>query len=156
MPAPWSAGWRTEPLPGRTGPIHPTEPSDEAPPRLANPTRIAYTHLMEFLESRIFSKTRAKILPDDEFRKLQELLASNPYSGDVVQDTGGVRKVRWGDEERGKGKRGGSRVLYFYFLSDTLIYLMAIYGKDQKDDLSAEDKKIIKKEITEEKRARKG
>ena len=109
---------------------------------------------MEFVESHCFAVKRSRLLSDDELRTLEEHLAVHPTAGDVIEGTGGVRKLRWGDPRRGKGKRGGSRVLYFYFLTDSLIYLMAIYGKGEKDDLTAEDKKLIRTELSEEKEAR--
>jgi hypothetical protein len=54
---------------------------------------------------------------------------------------GGLRKIRIGDPRRGKGKRGGARVIYLHVAEVSLIYLVTVYGKDQKDDLSAEDKR---------------
>ena len=67
---------------------------------------------------------------------------ANPKQGDVIQGTGGLRKVRIAG--RGKGKRGGSRVIYYYFDEKRRFYLLTIYGKNEMSDLNAEQKKQLK------------
>ena len=66
-----------------------------------------------FIESSIFEKFRDTYINEEEFRLFQADLMANPKQGDVIQGTGGLRKVRIAG--RGKGKRGGSRVIYYYF-----------------------------------------
>ena len=73
----------------------------------------------------------------------QGFLFSNPKAGAVIQQTGGLRKVRWAVQ--GKGKSGGVRVIYFYVTAAAQMRLVAIYKKGIKDDLSAAEKKILKK-----------
>jgi hypothetical protein len=73
-----------------------------------------------FVELSIFEAKRADYLSDDEFKTFQQILLINPFCGDVIQHTGGLRKVRFADHRRGKGKRGGLKSLTFYFLSFTI------------------------------------
>jgi len=104
---------------------------------------MAYTVFMEFIESHIFEKQVNALLSDDEFALFQGFLFSNPRAGAVIQQTGGLRKVRWA--VHGKGKSGGVRVIYFYVTATGQIRLIAIYKKGIKDDLSAAEKKLLKK-----------
>ncbi|MGD0569913.1 MAG: hypothetical protein ABSA78_16050 [Candidatus Sulfotelmatobacter sp.] len=64
--------------------------------------------------------------------------------------TGGFRKVRWADARRGKGRRGGLRVIYYYFKSDSQIWLMTLYDKGEVSDLTANEKKALKESIDNE------
>ena len=73
---------------------------------------------MEFIEASAFTRYVAQYLDDDEYRLLQNRLAINPDLGDVMPGTGGFRKLRWADPRRGKGRRGGLRIIYYYFLAD--------------------------------------
>jgi len=98
---------------------------------------------MEFIESNIFERQVDGLLSDDEFALFQGFLFSNPKAGAVIQDTGGLRKVRWAI--KGRGKSGGVRVIYFYLTATAQIRLIAIYKKGIKDDLNAAEKKVLKK-----------
>ena len=97
---------------------------------------------MIFIETRIFTEDVRDLLTDDEYRELQEYLANQPLAGDVIQQTGGLRKVRW--SAQGKGKRGGVRVIYYYVTSASQIRLLLIYKKGIQDDLTPEQKKILR------------
>ena len=66
---------------------------------------------MEFVETPLFTRLVKKLLNDDEYRELQEVLIYRPDLGDVIQGTGGLRKIRW--MRKGRGKRGGVRVIYY-------------------------------------------
>lgn len=106
---------------------------------------------MMFVETSIFAKHHESYLDDDEFRAFQEFLAERPKAGDVVRATGGLRKVRW--KARGKGKRGGVRVIYLLRTALNRIYLVTIYGKDVQDDLGPRERKVLRalvKEIEKE------
>jgi hypothetical protein len=70
-----------------------------------------------FVELPTFEKYRAGYLSDDEYRLLQEEMLRNPEAGDVIKGTGGLRKLRFGDSRRGKGKRGGLRIIYYYWIT---------------------------------------
>lgn len=95
-----------------------------------------------FIETDIFTEDVKALLSDDEYAEFQSYLAENPLIGDVIQQTGGLRKVRW--SAKGKGKRGGVRVIYYYVLPDSQIRLLLIYQKGKQDDLAPEQKKILK------------
>jgi hypothetical protein len=83
-------------------------------------------------------------LPDHGYAKLQQRLIVNPDEGDVMPGCGGLRKVRTPDPKRGKGKRGGARVIYLHVPAANRFYLLDIYGKDEKDDLSAQEKNQLR------------
>jgi len=70
---------------------------------------------MEFIEAPAFTHHLAKYLEDEQYRKLQNALAAAPELGGVIPGTGGFRKLRWADARRGKGRRGGLRVIYYWF-----------------------------------------
>jgi hypothetical protein len=82
-------------------------------------------------------------------------LAANPEEGDMVSGAGGIRKLRWKDSRRGKGKRGGLRIIYYCFLSDEEIWLLTLYGKDEAADLTKEEKTQLRKALEAERAARK-
>lgn len=110
---------------------------------------------MEFFESPAFSRYYREYMTEDEYRLLQGTLASNPTIGAVMPGTGGFRKLRWADPRRGKGKRGGLRLIYYYFSVDEQIWLMAVYDKNEMADLSAGEKKALRDAIQNEAKARK-
>ena len=74
---------------------------------------------MEFIEAPAFTRYISEYLADDDYRRLQNQLANNPELGDLMPGTGGFRKLRWADPRRGKGRRGGLRIIYYYFLADS-------------------------------------
>lgn len=93
------------------------------------------------VQSTIFERYREGYLSDDEYRLFQAELMSNPKQGDVIQGTGGLRKIRVASN--GKGKRGGSRVIYYFLDEKQRFYLLTIYGKNEMSDLSANQKKQL-------------
>ena len=109
---------------------------------------------MEFIEAPAFTRHLSKYLDDDEYRNLQAELAANPEVGDLMPGTGGFRKMRWTDSRRGKGRRGGLRIIYYHFKSDCQIWLMMAYDKDEASDLSAKEKKALRTAIESELAAR--
>src|SRR4051794_26467344 len=109
---------------------------------------------MEFIETSGFSKRIVGYLTDDEYREMQQYLQLNPAAGDMIPGTGGIRKLRWTDQRRGKGKRGGLRVIYYYYSSGFQIWLVTLYDKSEAPDLSAKQKRLMKAYITEELRVR--
>lgn len=108
-----------------------------------------------FVELPPFERRRAEYLDDEAFRALQVMLMQHPEAGDVIQGTGGLRKVRFADERRHKGKRGGIRVIYYWWLGGAQFWLFTLYGKDVQDDLSASQKKALKGLLDAELQARK-
>lgn len=100
--------------------------------------------LAVFVESSNFTEWVVEFLRDDWYAKVQQELMDNPNRGDVMPGCGGLRKLRTTDSYRGKGKRGGARIIYLYIPETKSFYLLDIYGKDEKDDLSTEEKKFLK------------
>jgi hypothetical protein len=96
-----------------------------------------------FVESSAFSH-RVNKEHSGLLREIQEEILENPSCGRIIQGTGGLRKVRFGDESRGKGKRGGFRVIFLDLPHVERTYLLAIYDKNEKDDISTDEKKILR------------
>ncbi|GMV31962.1 MAG: hypothetical protein AMXMBFR59_40870 [Rhodanobacteraceae bacterium] len=96
---------------------------------------------MVFIETPVFTGQVKAILSEDEYRELQTYLASNPTAGDVIQGTGGLRKIRWG--AKGKGKRGGARAIYFHRNNAHQIYMVFLFSKNQSSDLTQAQKKAL-------------
>ena len=107
-----------------------------------------------FVELPAFARFRADYLDDEGFRSLQTALMKSPDAGDVIEGTGGLRKLRYGDARRGKGKRGGLRVIYYWWLAGQQFWLFTLYDKDEADDLSAKEKKLLKDMLKTELEAR--
>ncbi|MBK79585.1 MAG: toxin [Gammaproteobacteria bacterium] len=107
-----------------------------------------------FLETPLFTRLLGDYLSDDNYRELQRTLMENPELGDVMPGTGGFRKARWHNARRGKGKRGGLRVIYYYLTTDHQIWFFTLYDKDEAADLNAEEKRALKKAIQTELDAR--
>jgi hypothetical protein len=108
--------------------------------------------VLEFIEFPAFTArlmALAKDHADDVLLEMQNDLLANPKCGKVVQGTAGVRKARASDPNRGKGKRGGYRYLYYYIERDGQIYLLMVFSKDEQDDLTKDQKKMLAKLIRE-------
>jgi len=80
---------------------------------------------------------------DEAYREFQNYLAAFPERGDVIQGCGGLRKVRWSDPRRGKGKRGGLRIIYLYVREVRMIGILDVYDKDESADLTADQRKAL-------------
>ncbi|MEA9391729.1 toxin [Acerihabitans sp. TG2] len=97
-----------------------------------------------FIELPPFQNHRAEYLTDEEFSQLQQLLLANPACGDVIQHTGGLRKVRFADARRGKGKRGGIRVIYYWWTEHAHFLLFTLYDKNEAADLSPQQRTMLR------------
>src|SRR4051794_28601914 len=97
-----------------------------------------------FIESSGFTKRVVESLADHVYADLQNQLMENPESGDVIPGSGGLRKVRVPDPKRRKGKRGGARAVYLHVPEVDWIFLIDLYDKGEKEDLSPGEKKILK------------
>ncbi len=100
---------------------------------------------MIFIESTLFTKHLSAYLLDDEYRELQQFLIERPYAGAIIQGTGGLRKLRWSFGD--KGKRGGTRIIYYWKVTEDQIYLMTLYAKNEMSDLSTDEKKILRQMV---------
>src|SRR3981189_1575630 len=105
---------------------------------------------MEFIEAPAFTRHLSNYLIDDDYREWQAKVGANPELGDLMPGTGGFRKVRWADARRGKGKRGGLRIIYYHFRSDHQLWLMTLYDKDEAAELTASEKRALKTAIESE------
>lgn len=97
---------------------------------------------MIFIETPLFTKRLRELLDDDSYAAFQHLLADRPEVGDLIEGTGGIRKVRVASS--GRGKRGGSRVIYYHFTAAAQIALLMIYPKNEKDDLTDDERKALR------------
>jgi hypothetical protein len=108
-----------------------------------------------FVELPAFQRHRSEYLDDEAFSALQAALMADPEAGDVIRDTGGLRKVRFADSRRGKGKRGGLRVIYYWWMPGCQFWLFTVYGKGEASDLTAEQRKFVREVLKAELKARK-
>jgi hypothetical protein len=97
---------------------------------------------LEFVWLPTFESSAAGLLDDSDLRELELALVENPERGAAIGGTGGFRKLRW--PARGKGKRGGARVVYYYVASREVIYMLLVYGKGTKDDLTDSERSELK------------
>lgn len=103
-----------------------------------------------FVELPPFERVRRRYMDDDAYRLLQIELMANPEAGAIIEGTGGLRKLRHGDPRRGKGKRGGLRVIYYWWFGQDQFWLFTVYDKDQADDLTATQRKVLKQLLVTE------
>ena len=96
---------------------------------------------MTFIETPIFTKKINELISDEEYRLLQAELIQNPKSGDVIRNSQGLRKLRW--KVQGKGKRGGIRVIYYFYLSRDQIFMLYPFKKSENEDLTPEQLKAL-------------
>lgn len=107
-----------------------------------------------FVEMPAFERHRADYLDDEGFRGLQVSLMKDPAAGDLIEGTGGLRKIRHADARRGKGKRGGLRVIYYWWEQGRQFWLFTLYDKGEMDDLSPAERKMLKERVKLELAAR--
>lgn len=103
-----------------------------------------------FVELPPFEHFRADYLDDDAFQRLQRFLMLNPEAGALVPGSGGLRKLRFVDERRGKGKRGGVRVIYYWWDAGFQFWLFTIYDKDEMSDLTKAQRDTLKQMVKRE------
>ncbi len=97
---------------------------------------------MVIIETKVFTKIINTLMSDDQYREMQEALTENPEIGDLIQGSGGLRKVRW--KLPGGGKRGGARIIYYWAVSDDQIYMLYGYAKNDQADLTKDQLKLLK------------
>jgi mRNA-degrading endonuclease RelE of RelBE toxin-antitoxin system len=98
---------------------------------------------MVIIETPIFTRRVLALLADEDYRKLQAALVNRPEIGAVIRGSGGLRKVRW--SLSGRGKRGGARIIYYWAVSEDRLLMLFIFTKNESDDLSSDQVKILKK-----------
>ena len=100
---------------------------------------------MEFIESPLFTNLISKYMDDLEYSALQIELTLRPETGPIIPGSGGVGKLRWSG--KGKGKRGGLRIIYYWKHSKDEIWLLTIYAKSETENISLDILREIRKEI---------
>lgn len=101
------------------------------------------------------SLNREAYMADDAFSALQSMLMRNPLSGEVIQGTGGLRKARISDGRRQKGRRGGLRLIYYWWLERRQFWLFSLYDKNTQDDLTTLQRRQLKQMLYAELKLRK-
>jgi mRNA-degrading endonuclease RelE of RelBE toxin-antitoxin system len=89
---------------------------------------------MKIIETPIFTKRVKEILSDKEYRLCQIKLLEDPGAGNIIKGSGGIRKIRWSGS--GRGKRGGSRILYYWYNTQGVLLMLFIFKKNESDDLT--------------------
>lgn len=109
---------------------------------------MAYNLGMIILETTVFTRQVVRWLDDDEYRLLQAVLVNRPEAGDIIPGSGGLRKIRWGFREH--GKRGGVRVIYYWAVRQEKLVMLLLYPKNERDDLTKDQLKTLRRIIEEE------
>ena len=102
---------------------------------------------MVIIETPVFTKRIKDVLSDDEYSRLQWALVINPGLGAVIPGGGGLRKLRW--VIPGRGKRGGLRIIYYWYMPDEKIYMLFPYKKSEQNDLTKEQIRMLNKYVKE-------
>lgn len=102
---------------------------------------------MLFIETPLFTRLIVDLLPDEDYRLLQEALMIRPEAGDLIPGGDGLRKIRWGLP--GRGKRGGLRIIYYWDVSADRIYLLLPYAKSHQEDLTPAQLKVLRQLVKE-------
>lgn len=92
-----------------------------------------YDVFMIFIETTAFTKLLPNYLSDEEYRALQTYLMQKPDAGDIVRGSGGIRKVRWASDR--KGKSGGIRIIYYWKKPDHEIWMLTLYRKSERSTI---------------------
>ncbi len=101
-----------------------------------------------FLETPVFTRRIRELVDDEDYRRLQVRLLLDPEAGDLIAGSGGLRKVRMA--VRGRGKRGGARIIYYWIGTRPLIYLLLAYAKNEQDDLGEGQLKTLRALVQQE------
>jgi len=100
------------------------------------------------IETSVFTRQVRALMPDEEYRKLQAALVGNPALGPLIRASGGLRKLRWALP--GRGKRGGVRVIYYWAVGQEQLFMLLMYPKSERDDLSPSQLRLLRKLVEEE------
>ncbi|MEW6712552.1 MAG: type II toxin-antitoxin system RelE/ParE family toxin [Candidatus Riflebacteria bacterium] len=109
---------------------------------------MAYNRSMEIIETSVFTAFITTLMSDDDYKELQNSLIRCPVAGDIIKGSGGLRKLRW--SASGRGKRGGSRVIYYWYKDQEIIYMLYAYAKNRQEDLTRDQLKVLSKLVEEE------
>jgi mRNA-degrading endonuclease RelE of RelBE toxin-antitoxin system len=107
---------------------------------------MAYTAIMIFIETSIFTEEILRLMSDEDYRMLQAALMLRPDAGSLIRGSGGLRKIQW--NLPGRGKRGSLRVIYYFDPPDT-VYMLFPYRKTEQEDLTPDQLKLLRGMIKE-------
>ena len=102
---------------------------------------------MLLIETSAFTRRIGTLMSDDDYRRFQAALVADPKAGDPISGSGGLRKIRW--SAPGRGKRSGVRIIYYHVDARDRIYLLAVYPKAEKDDLTPAELRVLRKLMEE-------
>ena len=103
---------------------------------------------MDILETPVFTRQIRNIMSDEEYRELQNTLVGNPAAGKVIPGSGGLRKLRW--KGSGRGKRGGSRVIYYWLTRRETLFMLVAYKKKEREDITRQQLQVLRTLVKEE------
>ena len=103
---------------------------------------------MRFVETPIFTTRLRRLLDDEQYRALQLALVLRPDQGRLISSGGGLRKLRWGAE--GRGKRGGVRIVYYWAAGEDVCFMLYVYAKNEQGDLTATQMRVLVRMVREE------
>ena len=103
---------------------------------------------MVVVETTVFTNQVQKYLSDEEYKQFQSELILRPEMGAIIPKGGGLRKVRW--RYRGRGKRGGVRVIYYWAVSQDQLLMLFMYPKNVKDNLSPAQLSLLRQIVEDE------
>jgi len=115
---------------------------------IAKDTSMPYNKSVTFIEAPVFSKIVYDYLNEEEYAALQWTLAVRPEQGKIIPGSGGLRKMRWA--AKGKGKRGGVRIIYYWQHDDGEIWMLTMYAKNEAENIPAHILKKLKEAMTDE------
>jgi hypothetical protein len=104
-------------------------------------------NLITVAETEPFQRKVSRLLTEDEREELITYVSAFPKAGVLVQGTGGIRKLRWA--RSGSGKSGGVRVIYYFHNSEMPLYLLTLFGKNEKTNLSKAERNILSRAVGE-------
>ena len=107
-----------------------------------------------FIELPAFERNRSEYFDEESFADLLDTLMADPSAGHVIEGAGGLRKLRFGDPRRGKGKRGGLRVVYYFWTGGPEFWLFTVYDKAEASDLTPRQRDLLKESLKRELKAR--
>ena len=107
-----------------------------------------------FIELPAFERNRNDYFDEESFADLLDALMANPSAGDVIEGTGGLRKLRFADLRRGKGKRGGLRIIYYFWTGGPEFWLFTVFDKNEMSDLTPRQREVLRESLKRELKTR--
>lgn len=103
---------------------------------------------MRFVETPVFTASLRRLLDDEQYRALQLALVLRPDQGRLIPGSGGLRKLRWGS--KGRGKRGGVRIVYYWAVGENVCFMLYIYAKNEQGDLTTAQMRVLVRMVRKE------